>query len=160
MDLLLNELSRQNPPSRSLLSKIAAYVVTEKDIQLGLANVILLVNTIEGPQVRFDPVRRCYGLFADQDYEGSSRFVTEYGGSKSHREVDGDYSAKIGKAGSFFIDGAFGFKIKEKGRWINEFDAQRKFVNVELGRNVRTTVGIQAGEQFFADYGNEYIRNY
>lgn len=162
MDRLITELSQltDNCPTRSLRIRIASYTVTREDIQFRLADVIRLTNAIGGPRVAFDPERGCFGLFADRNYEGSSRPVTFYGGIKQHNVTDGDYAAKLGKSGSFFINGSFGFKIEEKGRWINESDSQRSCVNVELGRTVRTTALIRAGDQLFADYGPEYKRNY
>lgn len=70
----------------------------------------------------------------------------------------GDYVAKA--SSDLHIDGRVGFSLTAKGRWINESDRKRKIVNVELGRVVRATRNIKAGEWLFADYGEEYERDY
>jgi hypothetical protein len=157
MQGLLSELRGSDEVSRSLLVRIANYVVTESDIQDRLADVVELSNAIGGPQIVFDMFRNCYGLFADRDYKPRHALVTKYGGKKHHSVFDGDYSAKLG---NLYIDGKHSFKIAEKGRWINEFDSSGTFANVELGREIRTRSEIKSGEQFFADYGREYQRSY
>jgi hypothetical protein len=84
--------------------------------------------------------------------------VTEYGGTVSTYEVAGPYVALMG---DIHVDGFCGFRLGvQRGRWINEYNRERSYVNTELGRIVRTTRSVLKGEQFFADYGNEYERHY
>lgn len=121
-----------------------------------LVKLIALLGN--GPIVQWDPDRCCWGLFADRDYAKGEK-VTEYGGEKSLNEVNGPYVAKVGR--DIYIDGYSGFLLGvERGRWINEYDAKREFVNVELARVIHTTRPVAKGEQFFGDYGPDYERHY
>lgn len=43
---------------------------------------------------------------------------------------------------------------------INESDSSRTEVNVKLGRDVIVVKAVKKGEQFFADYGVDYVREY
>lgn len=63
-------------------------------------------------------------------------------------------------ASDTFMDGRVGFKLSDKGRWTNESDRRRKIVNISLGREMKATRDIEAGEWLFTDYGDEYERNY
>lgn len=130
--------------------------VSLEDVQYRLSTVINDCNRIGGPQVLFCSEKQCFGLFADRDYEKGER-VTTYGGVITLHECCGDYAAQIGPV---HVNGLYGFELQEKGRWINEFNAQRTLVNVELGRTVRTTQIVLKGQEFFGDYGDEYVRNY
>jgi hypothetical protein len=118
--------------------------------------LVSAVNECEGPTVVYDEERKCYGLKAEKMYL-KKQLVTTYGGTLHTKERQGDY---VAYGGDVYIDGLFGFKLKEKGRWINESDAERKNVNVQLGRNVRAIRDIEAGEWIFADYGPDYKRDY
>jgi len=129
--------------------------VTENDLN-DIPSLVKRVNQIDGPKVEWDNERNCYGLKADRMYK-KGKLVTTYGGIKYLKEVHGDY---VVKANEIHIDGRFGFKLSEKGRWINESDRDRKIVNVTLGRDIRATRIIQPGEWIFADYGPDYVRNY
>ena len=144
---------------RGLLIQERKRKVTLDDVCDNLPQVIERVNAIQGPQVKFDPKRCCYGLYADRDYD-EGELVTLYGGVKYSGERSGDYVSKIGKHGNLHIDGHYGFTQSEKGRWINESNRCRNHVNVELGRSIRTTQDVKRGDQFFADYGDEYARTY
>lgn len=130
------------------------------DVRTRLGYIIELSNSLGGPQIKKDKIRG-WGLYADRDYKKGEN-VTKYGGVKAPRDAAGDYTAVSGK-GSYlkFINGEYGFNIySERGRWINEYDNQRGKVNVILGENIRTTTDVKKGDQFFADYGNEYVRAY
>lgn len=113
-------------------------------------------NKWSGPKVAWDKQRGCYGLKADRRYKKGEK-ITTYGGYKSVKPMNGDY---VAKSGEVYIDGFWGFFPHEKGRWINESDALRKVVNVNIARTVRATCDIEEGEWLFGDYGNEYVRNY
>ena len=103
--------------------RLADYVATEAD----LATLIGYINQLDGPAVEWDDDRKCYGLKARQHYK-SGELVTTYGGTKSVKEIRGDYVAKGGA--DIYIDGRVGFKLSEKGRWINESDRDRTSVNI------------------------------
>ena len=118
--------------------------------------VVVCVNSVPGPIVCWDDDRRCYGLKADRAYKCGEK-ITTYGGYISVKEIQGDY---VAKSGEVYIDGKHDFFPSQKGRWINESDRDRTVVNVKLGRDVRATCDIEAGEWLFADYGDEYVRNY
>ena len=113
-------------------------------------------NLAPGPLVEWDNDRNCYGLRADVSYARGTK-VTSYGGFKSIKPLNGDY---VAKSGEVYIDGEWDFWPDEKGRWINESDRLRMNVNVKIGRDVRATRDIVKGEWLFADYGDEYERNY
>ena len=141
--------------NRATLVKWRNHVTTRENMMLEPERMVRLTNALEGPQIKFDKDRRGFGLFAERDYKEGEK-VTEYGGIISLGEQAGDYVAKMGDV---HVNGEYGFVLgKEQGRWINEFDRERSFVNVELGRTVKTTRPVNAGEQFFGDYGNEYNR--
>lgn len=125
-------------------------------LEMDRYNVIRLVNEMPGPQVKWDTHRKCYGLRSDRPYR-KGELVTTYGGTMSVREIAGDY---VAKASEVYIDGESGFRLSQKGRWINESDRDRTSVNVSLGRNIRATRDIAEGEWLFADYGPDYIRSY
>lgn len=145
---------------RSELTKWMKFRVSRECMlhqQERLIQVLSLMGN--GPLVMWDAERRCWGLFADRDYDANEK-VTEYGGEKSLHEVAGPYVAFM-KGTGIYVDGYSGFLLgQERGRWINEHDAIRSFVNVELGRVVRTTRPVKKGQQFFGDYGDDYQRDY
>lgn len=123
-----------------------------------LVDVIILAeaaNDLEGPVVAYDH-QRGWGLKAEKKYLKGD-LVTTYGGVISAKPIEGDY---VAKANEVFINGHHGFRLKEKGRWINESDRDRTNVNVSLGRNVRAIREIKQGEWIFADYGPDYQRSY
>ena len=126
------------------------------NVQNSLLSVIKCVNRMPGPKVCWDDERNCYGLKADRTYTCGEK-VTTYGGHMCVQEGQGDYVAKTGE---LYIDGEYDFFPEQKGRWINESDRDRTIVNVKLGRDVRATRDIEEGEWLFADYGEEYVRNY
>lgn len=145
-----------DPNHRLYKKRLADYVATEVDL-VDLPTLIRHINQLDGPAVEWDEQRNCYGLKARQPYK-SGELVTTYGGIKSVKEIRGDYVAKGGA--DIYIDGRVGFKLSERGRWINESDRDRTIVNVKLGRNVRSTRDIAEGDWLFADYGPDYERNY
>lgn len=133
------------------------FVVTEKHLQgESLLEMIRLCNLMSGPEVKWDVERKCYGLKAKRCYR-KGEAITEYGGVKTVKPLDGDY---VAKSAEVYIDGRLGFKISQKGRWINESDRDRRVVNVKIGRVVRATRDIADGEWLFADYGPQYQRTY
>lgn len=134
--------------------------------------VITEANNMGGPLIREDGVRG-FGLFAERDYSAGEKVTTyvkkfektfslrcngRYGGVLHRKEIQGDYVALLGDG--IHIDGRTGFRFEEKGRWINESDRDRSGVNVKLGRDVKTVCAVKKGEQFFADYGGDYQRDY
>ena len=129
-------------------------IVTE-DMLHTIDRIVEAANEIGGPQINLDHVRG-WGLRAEKKYL-KGELVTTYGGITHLKEIQGDY---VAKANEVFIDGRQGFKLKEKGRWINESDRDRTDVNVSLGRNVRAIREIKEGEWIFADYGPDYQRDY
>lgn len=133
------------------------FLVTEKMIVHSHKDVVERSNLLVGPKIMHDPDRG-YGLFADRDYR-KGETVTLYSGVEREKEFRGDYAAYHPPSGKT-IDGHHGFWSNHKGRWINEFDAQRTVVNVKLGFEVRALRFIRAGEQLFADYGDDYQRAY
>jgi hypothetical protein len=138
--------------------KWSRLIVTRDLILLQEDRLVKIINALgDGPLVRWDPERGGWGLFAEKKYEEGEK-VTEYGGTISTYEVAGPYVALMG---DIHVDGFCGFRLGiQRGRWINEYDRERSHVNTELGRIVRTTRTVEKGEQFFADYGNEYERHY
>ena len=132
------------------------YIVRELDLQ-DVADLVDRCNQTYGPLIEWDDVRGCYGLKADRSYK-QGELVTTYSGAKYSHEIYGDYVTKA--ASDIHIDGRVGFKLSEKGRWINESDRDRRIINVSLGRSIRATRDIEAGEWLFTDYGPDYIRNY
>lgn len=133
--------------------------VTRQQILLEEGRLVRLIAAFgNGPVVQWDHERSCWGLFAERDYCAGEK-VTEYGGERSLEEISGPYVARVGT--DIHIDGYSGFLLgPERGRWINEHDAARSFVNVELARVIHTTRPVAKGEQFFGDYGGDYVRDY
>ncbi len=159
--LYLELYSGSDKIPRTLKNFMSNFSVTKPDITARLHKIIELSNALGGPQIKYDP-KRGYGLFADKIYEKGCR-VTKYGGilirkKRGDPDPEGDYMGKRGDGA--FINGEYGFLLLEKGRWINEKNASRSKVNVKLGTAITTTIRIEKGEQFFADYGDEYIRDY
>jgi len=150
----LADLDRQDRSHRLFKKRLADHVVTEHDLDAP-ALLINLVNELDGPAVEWDEQRNCYGLKARQHYKRGA-LVTTYGGAQSVTEISGDYVAK----GGVYVDGRIGFKLSQKGRWINESDRERTTINVTLGLNVRAAQDIAQGEWLFADYGPDYQRTY
>ena len=145
---------------RQILSNFKKYITSPDDVQKRLEDIIELSNSLGGPKIKKDKIRG-WGLFADRNYQ-KGEIITKYGGAKVSKDAVGDYIAVSGK-GSYLkcINGLYGFNIySERGRWINEYDGQRSKVNVILGERVLATKDIKKGEQFFADYGDEYERTY
>lgn len=132
-------------------------VVPSKWVIYDIEGLVNAVNAFKGPKVKKDRIRG-YGLFADRDYQ-PGELVTKYGGRTiwNTSQLRGDY---VAKASEHHIDGFDTFRLSEKGRWINEFDSERTFVNCSLGRDIRAIVLVKEGEQFFCNYGNDYERNY
>ncbi len=143
--------------SRQYKKTLCDFVVSEEDVLKCHALLIRLTNEIDGPEVAWDDERGCNGLRARKDYT-TGQLITTYGGIKTVTETNGDYATKA--SADIHIDGHYGFMLSEKGRWINESDRNRTLVNVKLGRNVRASQSIQAGEWIFADYGPDYDRSH
>lgn len=141
---------------RARAEKKGEEVVSETKLR-SLFNVISDCNAVEGPIVSWDMERHCFGLRAEKKYKAGER-ITTYGGTRSSKPINGDYVAKA--ASDCFIDGRVGFKLKEKGRWINESDRTRSKVNAKLGRNVKALTDIEEDEWIFVDYGKDYKRTY
>ena len=131
-------------------------IVTDEMLNVKCA-LVWEANRCEGPIVSWDLDRHCFGLRAEKKYKKGDR-VTEYGGTLFSRPIEGDYVAKA--SSDLFIDGRVGFKLKQKGRWINESDRDRTKVNVKIGRIVRAIADIEEDEWLFGDYGDEYERSY
>lgn len=144
-----------NRGHRLYQKQLSNYEVSDSDL-IDLETVISFINQIDGPAVEWDQHRNCYGLKTRQCYKKGD-FITTYGGTKSFKEINGDY---VAKGSEIYIDGRVGFKLSEKGRWINESDNKRTHINVKLGRRISAISDINKGEWLFADYGDEYIRNY
>ena len=155
--------------SRSKFVEHNNYVVTRKEMiewpcdVVQKANYLVHAYSLRDPLILVDEKRGGFGLFATRDY-AKGEFVTEYGGvvlSSSDSQRQNNNSDYVGYLGNgICIDGHHGFRLCQRGRWINEYDGQRSVVNVKLGRNVRTTCPVKSGEQFFGDYGPEYQRSY
>jgi len=137
-------------------ARLASYVVSAEDIDERLELVVRMANALPGPRIERDP-ERGYGLRADRNYV-AGELVTEYGGVVGDNRVEGDYAAQADAYTT--IDGHHGFRLAQKGRWINESDAQRTSVNVKLGRRVVALRNIAEEEWLFADYGEQYVRDY
>lgn len=148
---------RLKQQKRALTMMEQDVVVPSKWVIYDIEGLVNAVNAFKGPKVKKDRIRG-YGLFADRDYQ-PGELVTKYGGRTVYNTVHlrGDY---VAKASEFYIDGFDGFRLSERGRWINEFDSERTFVNCSLGRDIRAIVLVKEGEQFFCNYGNDYERNY
>lgn len=141
--------------SRRLVQKELEEQVVSEEMLDPIELLVSVANELGGPVVAFDHLRG-WGLRAEKKYL-KGELVTTYGGVMSLCPSEGDY---VAKANEVFIDGRHGFKLKEKGRWINESDRDRTCVNVSLGRNVRAIREIKEGEWIFADYGPDYQRSY
>lgn len=127
-------------------------LVVDEDIPEALIDEI---NFMKGPYVVPDG-HRGYGLRADKDYK-KGEVITRYGGL-SPVFWSGDYVARLDEHQS--IDGLTHFKLSEKGRWLNEYNTKRSFVNVTLGRECRAACDIKQGDMLYTDYGSDYVRNY
>lgn len=140
-------------------------IIGEFEVDLDIHNlekVIYLANYIGGPQIKNVPGKG-YGLFADRDYF-EREFVTRYGGVPvDFEEATGDYVItserfQVGR------DAEKRFKIKEKGRWINDIEtplSRNVELHYEKGEFVfkvwfRATV--KKGDEFLWNYGEEYHR--
>ena len=149
-ELARDEIRRKK--SRSL----GETIVTEEMLAVPHA-LVWESNQVEGPMVCWDPDRSCYGLRAEKKYTAGDH-ITTYGGKLYTKPINGDYVAKA--ASDCYIDGRVGFKLKDKGRWMNESDRDRRKVNAKLGRVVRAIEDIEEDEWIFTDYGPDYERSY
>lgn len=131
--------------------------ITKEMVENHIYQVVEIVNYFGGPQVLFDTLRGCFGLFADRKYK-KGEIITRYDGEKHNDDFDGDYALRYNA--NLTVDGHHGFWNNNKGRWINEFDRERSFINVSLSRVMRATTTIEEGDQLFTDYGDEYQRTY
>jgi hypothetical protein len=174
MDALVAAIAAdQNVLSDATFRKqLNKYVVTEADIE-SIESVVALCNCVSGPFVAYDPVRG-YGLMADRDYsEGTT--VTTYGGERIKSIVVGGPYMALAKNGMSTVDGRYGFKLAQKGRWVNEYiggdendkekdkllQAERvKHANVYLGMELIAMRDIAKYEWIYTDYGDEYSRSY
>jgi len=131
--------------------------------------IVKAVNAVSGPRLRAVQGKG-YGLFADRDYEVGER-VTTYGGVWDGPEVNNPYV--IGFSGGQRLDGEYGFKASEKGRWINDPQTDMRQTPDELMRleNVNVfrqgndvglfaTRNIRNGEEILWYYGDEYNRTW
>jgi hypothetical protein len=146
--------------SRSRFLIQSQYVATKNDVEFNLSAIVAMSNELGGPLVGICP-RRGYGLFANRAY-AKGELITEYGGVIYSGEVGGDYAARINA--DSHIDGHHGFKLREKGRWINEFsgdpEERAEKANATLGLAIRASRYIENGQQIFVDYGGDYVRDY
>lgn len=131
--------------------------------------VIHRINLLPGPLVLPSVGRGGYGLFAERDYE-PREFITRYEGIHGGPHAEGPYVVYNSYTRET-VDGAYGFPLLAKGRWINEYAAdtrqRRAHVNCRLeyhpeGRYIYfRTIGrvVRKGEEFFWDYGRDYDRS-
>jgi len=137
------------------------YIVTEEDIKPQfLPLLVSRVNRVKGPKVEWYDDKAGYGLKADKLYLAGD-FVTIYGGIRTEEYVPGPYVMELNHVS---INGLYGFKLSEKGRWINEESSneQRRiqFMNLPLNVKMIASKNVRKGEWFFTDYGKYYVRNY
>ncbi len=145
--------------SPELAVKISNYIAKKDDEAWLLAYLSNLIP--DSPVILWTGERRGFGLFADKPYK-SRQVVTDYGGAKRGIEHYGDYVIQYDEKNT--IDGAFGFNLKDKGRWINEDRGAKNveirkanpwpYVFVDYGKQV------EKGEEFLWDYGPNYERTY
>lgn len=131
-----------------------------------LREIVFLANLTPGPVIL--PTRtRGYGLFADREYEGGE-IVTMYGGDKVTGETEGDY-VLYNQVTGVTTDGRYGYKLGEKGRWINEYSRKTRdrnkhknvvFISTKRGIGVKA-IGrvIPFATELFLNYGADYNRS-
>ena len=130
----------------------------------------LLASLTPGPVVLKVSEQMGFGLFAERDY-GPREFITEYNGNIiKDRRLGGPYVVDViwrgpSKRELWHIDGAYGFALSAKGRWVNEgkpLNATMKWGNTQQQAYLQT-LGIDRipkGSQFYWDYGPEYDRSH
>lgn len=153
-EVLLARRSHCASHSRQQRSSLARIIASDN---IPLQHIIALANLVDGPIILPSPGRG-HGLFAERDYRKGER-ITQYGGTVSHAATAaGDYVGYLGDG--VYVDGAAGYTLAQKGRWVNESDRDRSVVNATLSRDIRASTFIASGQEIFVDYGSEYKRNY
>ena len=80
-----------------------------------------------------------YGLFAEKDYE-SNEIVAEYGGVVASEELIGPYVISVRRHD---VDGYYGFKLSQKGRFINEDHSKTLFkTNAAMQKHLRNAANV------------------
>jgi len=128
--------------------------------------VVFLANLTPGPVILLTK-KRGYGLFAERTYERTD-IVTRYGGQNVAKNTEGDY-VLFNQVTQKTIDGKYGYKLSEKGRWINEFSRLTRkrnanknvvFLASKDGILIKSIKGkIPFATEFFLNYGTDYNRS-
>ena len=179
------------PPQ--LITLIGSYVVKQEDVSDPdkLKLIVYMCNFTPGPVIMYINHVIGYGLFADRDYDRHKDEVTVYGGIVTRfsriRDAEegcrGDYAMLVDK--KTCIDGLYGFKLSQKGRFINEahnvqFDGNIRLYKRQLQERENVTLvaingegqlpvfrvkgtfglNIAKGDEFLWFYGPEYDRKW
>lgn len=140
---------------------LSNYIVTEHHVKASMSSIVLLCNHVAGPRL-VNTAHKGFGLEAERDY-AKGEIVTFYGGTLLKGGATGSY---VVDAGTFSVDGYFGFKLIDKGRWVNEADEGIK-PNLEMRKTPRgkrlyffATRDICKGEELTWFYGRYYDRTW
>lgn len=164
---------------------------SEYDVTAGLGQLAHDVNTkTKGLIVKYISREKGYGLFADRDYntyndndplmdtKGGMLVLTTYNGVRTRtdprtQQSNHDYIMWIGEklGNDWHIDGRVGFGLNEKGRWMNQPNADERgeencawrikegTANLGLDGVVVEIVAIddiEEGDELTVDYGDEF----
>ena len=166
----VNDLLEQRSAFPTELAKeISEYRTTKEDMedQMSIRKIVFLSNLVEGPFIiHTKDATKGYTLVADKRYKGSMTrdgdLVTIYGGTIVSGDEKSNYVVALGT--SKFLEGKYGFVLREKGRWINE---NRVSPNVYMKRNEIRVLSselergsLEQGEEILLDYGDEYERSW
>ena len=145
----------------------------DKDTQF---KIRVLQNLIIGPKILLAG-RKGYGLYADRKYTEEDTVKVVYGGRVSEiygddrQRFGGDYVYMIknpkNKNQKREIDGAYGYKLSEKGHMMNKSrdynmdanpDVDVDFTNGKIKiHSIHPNGSIFQGDELLLDYGPEYI---
>lgn len=180
IDLFLQARAYLQSQNSNLFRAISNYVTSPTDVDRHSDIICFLANFTPGPVVLHVNDVVGYGLFAEKDY-GNNEFVVEYGGVISDEELIGPYVISVSRKRD--LDGYFGFKLSQKGRFINEDHSKSTFkTNAAMQKHLRNSANVveeftgqasvvfrtqkswkyrlEKGSEIFWYYGPNYRRPY
>ena len=177
-----NEMVWERFGRKIILRVLSDYIVTQDDVDNQLKLVVQLVNLVPDEDhplrvQRSNIPNAGYGLFyvGQNDIEDD---LATYGGRVTDYNQNSMYlvdlsDTNVERFKDYKIDGEFGFKLGDKGRWANtrikakennaEFRVSETAELDDYGDDIPTLVistkdgtTIAPGDEIFVDYGEEY----
>jgi hypothetical protein len=139
IDLFLKARARLQNQNINLFRAISNYVTSPTDVDRHANIICFLANFTLGPVVLYVNDLVGYGLFAEKDYS-DNEIVAEYGGVVADEELIGPYVITVRKHD---LDGYFGFKLSQKGRFINEDHSKSTFkTNSAMQKHLKNAASV------------------